>query len=1101
MNILVATAQRERVYGRAAASWKKVWFAILAVAIASAILPAAAEKPVADGPTELRVNELKSALGIDDPAPRFSWQLRDHAFGARQTAYEIQVASSAGLLAAGKADVWDSGKVAGSSSVNVKYAGPELAASTRYFWRVKVWNAEGKLYPQSDAAWWETGLLHPSSWRGEWIGYETAEEVAVRAAKSEWIANPDAAVLDKEKSLAQDYAYRTSIMLAKPVKRAVLYATAETTVSAWINGKLVMASERLTPSGFLPWRKFRSADATGLLAEGANSLAIEAKHYGAKPRQASPMIATLAVEYADGTWAAFGSGAAWKTSIRVTPGWELKEFNDAKWKNAVPSEVGGHPWDTERVKALRREFTLESPVKSARLYATALGAYEMFMNGQRVADDVLAPGWTDFRQAVRYQTYDVTRLVKQGNNAVGALLASGWYASPLMWMQMPNNYGATAPALRAELRIELADGKVEWIATDAHWQASTTEIETSEIYDGETQDARLAQPGWNAPGFAAQEWKPVETIHPQETAILAQEYPAIRVERVLHPVTVTEPKPGVYVYDFGQEFAGVARLLVEGAAGSTVELRHAEVLNADGTVYLDNLRTAKATDRFVLAGKGTEVLKPEFTFHGFRYLEVTGLDVAPGKDRVEGLVIHTASEFTAKLETGNAMLNKLWSNILWGQRSNFVGVPTDCPQRDERLGWTGDAGVFWRTASYNADLASFSRKYAGDLRSSRGDKPYYGIYAPGVDVPNAGYGAGWSDAGVIVPWTSWLQTGDTSIVEENWPAMEKYIGAIEQANPDGLWQHNTGTAFGDWLSPEGVTDQILITTAYWALDATMLQQMAHATGRTADEEKYARMFEKIRAAFQKRFVHSDGFIAGAKRKPEEAEADTQTGYVLALHMNLVPDALRAAAARKLARKIESNRGLLGTGFLGTPFLLEELTKNGQQDLAYRLLLNKQYPSWGYMVEHGATTMWERWNGDQMLGDAGMNSFNHYAYGSVADWLYRYAAGIDASALDAGFHRIELHPVFSARLGHVSFDYASVYGPIHSDWTVHGATAEWHVSIPANTTAHMKLTAEEWKKYRAEDPAQWQKFATQKTDADGSASIQFEAGSYRFTVAL
>jgi alpha-L-rhamnosidase len=564
---------------------------------------------------------------------------------------------------------------------------------------------------------------------------------------------------------------------------------------------------------------------------------------------------------------------------------------------------------------------------------------------------------------------------------------------------------------------------------------------------------------------------------------------------------MTEPKPGVYVYDFGQEFAGVARLLVEGAAGTMVQLRHAEVLHADGTVYLDNLRTAKATDRFVLAGNGIEALKPEFTFHGFRYLEVTGLSAAPALNRVEGLVMHTDSRFTARLETGNAMVNKLWSNILWGQRSNFVGLPTDCPQRDERLGWTGDAGVFWRTASYNADLSSFSRKYAADLRASRGETPYYGIYAPGVDTPNAGYGAGWSDAGIIVPWTSWLQTGDTSIVEQNWTAMEKYIAAIAQGNPGGLWERNTGIAYGDWLSPEGPTEQTLITTAYWALDATMMQQMAHATGRAADEQKYAQMFETIRAAFQKRFVHPDGFVAGAKRKQVEAAADTQTGYVLALHMNLVSEPLRAAAARKLATKIEANHGLLGTGFLGTPFLLEELTKNGQQDLAYRLLLNTQYPSWGYMVQHGATTMWERWNGDQMLGDAGMNSFNHYAYGSVADWIYRYAAGVDASSLDAGFHTIELHPVWNARLGHVAFDYDSTYGPIHSDWTVRGATVEWHLTIPANSTAHMKLSPEEWKRFHANSFLQQMKSIKQTPEADGSISLRLESGSYQFAVDL
>jgi alpha-L-rhamnosidase len=956
------------------------------------------ENPSDRGPAELRVDELKTALGIDDPSPRFSWQLCDPTRGAKQTAYEIQVASSQELLRAGKTDVWDSGKIIGNTSVNVKYAGPALTAFTRYFWRVRVWNAEGKQYLPSKLAWWEMGLLSQTAWRGEWIGYETIEEHAVRSAEAQWIASPDASLLAKEKTTEQNFAYRTSITLAKPIKYAALYATADATVSAWVNGAQVRAGERPTPSGFLPWRKYVRTGVTDRLSVGVNTIAIEARHYGAQPEAALPMIATLVVEYADGTTDTFGTGINWKAAVHAASGWQQRVFDDSSWKNAILRNVAGHPWDTERVKALRHEFAVKSPVRSARLYATALGAYEMFVNGKRATEDVLAPGWTDYRETVRYQTYDVTNLVKTGSNVLGALLASGWYGSPLLWYQAPNNYGDTPPALRAQLRVEHNDGSVEWISTNTNWQASTTNILYSEIYDGESQDARLAQPGWNAAGFVAKGWQPAVAIHPQQIAIVAQDYPAIRVERILRPQSVTEPKPGLYVYDFGQNFAGVAQLSVQGRAGTVVRLRHAEVLNPDGTLYTDNLRTAKATDQFVLAGNGVEELKPEFTFHGFRYLEVTGLPSALPKEKIAGLVLHTAANFTARLQTGSDMLNKLWSNILWGQRSNFVGLPTDCPQRDERLGWTADAEVFWKTASYNMDLASFSRKYAVDLRYSRGNTPYYGIYAPGVEQPNPGYGAGWSDAGVIVPWTSWLQTGDTSIIEQNWAAMGKYLDAIEVANSDGLWQHNTGIAFGDWLSPEGKTDQALITTAYWAYDAALMRQMAHATGRSSDEQKYTKMFEKVRAAFQTRFIHDDGFIAGAtKRKETDKGGDTQAGYVLALHMNLVPEQLRAAVARKLADKIGANHGLLGTGFLGTPYLLEELARNGQAALAYQLLLNTQYPSWGYMVEHGATTMWERWNGDQMHGDASMNSYNHYAYGAVADWLYRYAAGIDATA--------------------------------------------------------------------------------------------------------
>jgi alpha-L-rhamnosidase len=423
-----------------------------------------------------------------------------------------------------------------------------------------------------------------------------------------------------------------------------------------------------------------------------------------------------------------------------------------------------------------------------------------------------------------------------------------------------------------------------------------------------------------------------------------------------------------------------------------------------------------------------------------------------------------------------------------------------------------DAQVFWRAASYNMDLAAFSRKFGEDMRGTQVGSPYYGIYSPGTARPNMGHGPGWSDAGVIIPWTSWLQTGDTSVIEQNWAAMKNYLNAIDAANPDGLWLHDSGIPFGDWLSPEGRTDQGLIGTAYWAYDVTMMQQMARATGRTGDAEKYARLFEKIRAAFQKKYVHADGFVAGADNSPspfgqidnpnaKSKGGDTQTGYVLALHMNLLPEGLRAASAQKLVDKIEANHGLLSTGFLGTPYLLEELTKSGHSELAYKLLLNTQYPSWGYLVEHGATTMWERWNGDQMKDDPSMNSYNHYAYGAVADWIYRFAAGVDATPLNAGFHTVVLHPVFDGRLESVKFDYSSEYGLIHSDWSVKGITALWHVTIPANTTGLLGLNAPEAASYKLEGVPLMESNQAKAITPGEKSGFELAAGSYTFEVEI
>jgi alpha-L-rhamnosidase len=1070
---------------------------------------------------ELRVDDLNAPLGIDDPTPRFSWQLSDPARGARQSAYEVEVFASPALAAANKPE-WSSGRVATDQSLNVRYAGPSLEASHRYIWRVKVWAANGAASgasePISAESSWETGLLHQEAWRGDWIGYETAEEGAVRHAPAIWVTSPDAGAAGLDANGEEHFAFRDTVTLDKPIAHAALFATGEDTVSAWVNGHPVLTAQAFPAWKQMPWKKFVRGDSTAAVVAGPNTIAIETVHYNANPngaadKSATPTIATLFVEFTDGTTKTLSTGLDWKSAVHASQGWQQPGFDDSGWKAAVAATGDlGHPWVADSVKAIRHSFEVGSRVVSARLYATALGAYELFLNGKRVGDDVLAPGWTDYRQQVKYQTYDVTALISPTWNTIAALLAPGWYSTPLEWFQQPNNYGDGPPALRAQLRIERADGSVEWVATKRSWLANGSYIRSSEIYDGETQDARLVQQNWSKVGAPDGGWRNATVIVPKPIAIEAQDYPSIRVERALEPKTVTEPKPGIYVYDFGQNFSGVEHIRVSGPRGTDVRVRFAEIVNADGTIYTDNLRTAKATDHFILSGNGVEEFTPQFTFHGFRYLEITGLPAAPAKNAVSALVFHTDAPFTARLETGSPMINQLWSNILWGQRSNFVGIPTDCPQRDERLGWMADAQVFWRAASYNMGLAAFSRKFSADMRGTQVGTPYYGIYSPGTAHPNMGTGAGWSDAGVVIPWTSWLQTGDTQIVEVNWAAMQKYLDAINTANPDGLWTNQAGIPFGDWLSPEGRTDYGLVATAYWAYDVTLMRQMARATGRVQDEAKYAALFEKIRAAFIKKYVHDDGFVAGADNSPSpfgqinnpDAKShggDTQTGYVLALHMNLLPAEVRAKAAAKLAAKIEANHGLLATGFLGTPYLLEELTKAGYIKLACKLLLNTEYPSWGYLVGHGATTMWERWNGDQMKGDPSMNSYNHYAYGAVADWIYRYAAGVDTTPLDAGFHTIVLHPVFDERLGSIRFDYDSSYGPIHSDWQVNGRLAEWHVTLPANTSGWLALSTNEAAKYKLDGVALASSKLAKAQTRDGESGFVLGAGQYTFSVAL
>jgi alpha-L-rhamnosidase len=1067
------------------------------------------------------VDLLSEPIGLDDARPVFSWKIRDTSDGARQTAYRVRVTT--GAQGAG-AVVWDSGRVASAQSTGVAYGGTPLQASCRYFWTVESWDQYGKPYPVSPVASWETGLLSAGAWKGGWIGYEQPEDKSIRESGAEWITN--APVTGGIPPGDSRHDFRLKLNLKGKLARAELLTTGEDVAGAWVNGKTVLEETPMPPWKQTPWQTYMRREVTRELHGGENLIAIEVRRYavpnasaGGEVNGQSPMSTCLYLENTDGSTEIFISDTKrWKAMLNAPAGWEQPGFADATWQNAVlyappkgpagPTELT-RPWPTEPVDLLRKEFTVDSPVASARLYVTALGSYVAHMNGAQVGDQIMAPGWTDYRERVPYQTFDVTQLVRAGKNAIGAYLAPGWYIGPLTWFQMTFPYGNTPPAFKAQLRLEHSDGKVEWVHTDRSWKATVSEISQSEIYNGETVDARKAVAGWDRAPLSEAKWKLVEVVTPSPVEIVAQDFQPIRVERVMTARAVTSPAPGVYIYDFGQDLSGVERLQMSGRAGQQIKLRFAEVLNPDGTLYTENLRTAKATDYYTFAGSGNETFEPKFTFHGFRYAELTGVTTPPALDAVQAVVFHTDAPFTAELTTGDPMINQLWSNILWGQRGNFIGVPTDCPQRDERLGWTADAQVFWRTASYNMALGPFSRKFSRDLRGTQVGTPMYGIYAPGLQTPNPGFGMGWSDAGVIIPWTAWLQTGDARVAAENWEAMDRYLEAIRQANPDSVWKNKIGIPFGDWLAPGGRPAVDLVATAFWAYDTELMEQMAQALQKTAEEKKYSELHDQIKEAFTRAYVHSDGYVGGGDLSPSpfaatvdkesnQTKAETQTGYVLAIHMRLLPDNLRKAAGDRLAAMIEANGGRLSTGFLGTPYLLAALTDTGHPDVAYKLLLSTEYPSWGYLVKHGATTMWERWNGDQMRGDPSMNSYNHYAYGAVADWIYRYAAGMDAMPGDPGFHTIFLHPHFDARLKNLTFSYETPYGTAESSWRVEGTQVRWQVTVPANSQAVLEFDPAQEKSMKLWGAALSESPRLSRTSGPhGAAAWALAAGSYSF----
>jgi len=764
----------------------------------------------------------------------------------------------------------------------------------------------------------------------------------------------------------------------------------------------------------------------------------------------------------DGQASPYSAPAWWEMGLLEPTDWHgtwigLGEGADDRGVLALADEESvAMAVDLEPSPYLRTTFTVARPIRQARLYVTARGLYEARLNGGRVGDVVLTPGWTDYRTRMQYQTYDVTDLLRQGDNALGVILAPGWYSGYVGFGKNRRHYGAH-PCLLAQLSIDYTDGTIETVASDGSWRGATGPIRFSDLLMGEHYDARRELAGWDASGYDDAGWTPVSDEERDATPLVADRAEPVRVTEEVAPISITRVDADTQIVDLGQNIAGWVRLRARRAAGTIIQLRHAEILDSNGALYTENLRSAAATDTYIPRSEDEEVYEPRFTFHGFRYVEVTGYPGDLTSDDITGRVVESDTPAAGTFECSHPLINQLQRNIAWGQRGNFLSVPTDCPQRDERLGWLGDAQIFARTATCNRDVAAFFTKWMRDVADAQSPEGAFPDVAPRLVDLSDGAPA-WGDAGVIVPWTLYQVYGDTRVVEEHYDAMARWLAYIGEANPDGLWVNRRNNDFGDWLALDGdavrdpgtsATPKDLLATAYYAYDARLLARMARAIGRDADAARYADLFAHIRNAFIAAYVSDDGHVKG----------ETQTGYVLALHMDLLPKGLRAAAATRLVERIKEKDWRLSTGFVGVGYLLPVLTEAGHLDVAYRLLLNDTFPSWGYSIKHGATTIWERWDGwtaERGFQDPGMNSFNHYSLGSVGEWLYRYVAGIDTDPEQPGFQHIIIRPRPGGELTSAKAAYRSVHGVIESAWQIDDGTFRLRVTTPANTTATVYL---------------------------------------------
>ncbi|SFF25508.1 alpha-L-rhamnosidase [Actinacidiphila alni] len=1024
------------------------------------LVPAQAASTAASGPprpTTLTVESADGPLGIDVTAPRLGWQLdAGGRRGLRQRSYRVLVASSTESLARDRADVWDSGQVTSADSVGVVYAGPPLRSRTRYVWKVRVWDQDGRASQWSAPSLWETGLLSPDDWTGRWIGNATSPLLTFEGAH--WIWYPEGDPTQSLPPMVRSFRLHFDVPADRHVTRARVVMTADDSFVLYANGQEAGG----TPEGAL-WYDGQVIDVTSALTTGGNTLAVAATNALDTNGNPSPagLLGRLIVEFDSGDPLIVPTGAAWRAAQDQPAGWQQPGFDDSGWPAARETAAyGSGPWGhgvslpPAPAPLLRRDFTVTKPVRQARLYAAGVGYHELEINGRKVGDSVLDPAPTDYDKRVLYVTHDVTQHLRRGRNAIGAELGRGFFGLRTVtawdWTNAPWNGD---PRLRLQLEIGYADGTHDIVATDDGWRTTDGPTRSDSIYAGETYDARQAQPGWSKPGFEDTAWSAATAMSAPAGRLVAQPLQPIRIKETFSPVAVTEPQPGVRVFDLGRTLGGWAALRVSGPRGTRVTLKYAQQLTADGTVDLSQGYVSGGRfqqDEYVLSGDGVETWHARFSHKSFRYVQVTGLPGAPRKDTLRGQEVRSDLATTGGFSSSSDLYARIHAMVGRSLGHHLLGIPA-VDVMYEKIGWTADAQLNVPSMTFNYDTRRFLAKWLDDLADSQLDSGTIPVIAPTGGWGDDWQAPEWKAAYPIVMWELYRRFGDLRALSDHYAGVLRYVD-WEYGNRDAEGLATSG--LGDWLSPGGYTqppeDTRLTATAYLHRGLSILADAAGILGRSADAARLQKQADGLRDLFNTTFLDRDRALYRTSKDP----GYRQCSNAIALAFGLVPDDLRSRVADSLAADVHAHGDHLNTGAVGTAVLLPVLTATGHADVAHAAAGQRTFPSWGFWLANGADTLWETWE-LQQDGQGRPPSHDHYLFGSIDQWFYEQVGGITPGA--PGYERITVQPSVAGPLDHAAAWVDTVRGRVAVSWRKHPkGLLTLTVDVPGNATADVHV---------------------------------------------